>query len=451
MPINNPGNGSGGGGSSVVWGGITGSLPNQADLNTSLTNLNTSVSAKQSQSALLDAIVNNFATASAGTVPTVSGSSLVYANKQSQSALLDAIVNNFATAPAGSVPTVSGGSLVYAVPSGGGGTSVIVPSHPRQSIRTGLIDANGLPAYITAGTGLQAILNASTGNPFIGSFADGFDSTTGQALDRLSRLTANQTFTLTDASTNYLYLARATDGTITAGATTLQPVYSSIAPASPASGQPWFDLVNWQAKTWDGVSSWVASPRLYVGEAVTSGGAVTSVTSYKFNATCSGTRCPLLVPPGVPCEIFTYNQVSTVTGTTALTQFPGINFTIPAGWCTPNTAWELDLMISTTSNSNAKQLTCNFGSGKTVDVSIATVLGDRITRRIVNKNSLTAQSCSFGNGSSASYGTFTGAGSSPTTLAVNTAAAIAVNLTMTLAASTDTASIAHFLLTQINP
>lgn len=105
------------------------------------------------------------------------------------------------------------------------------------------------------------------------SFATGF--TAGIRSDKNYTFTAdvsNAWNTLGSFVTAYLYIDYNT-GTPTYGFTTLRPVYSPVAPTSPATNQHWFDTINYLMKYWNG-SAWatVTTGRVFIGEVTTGAG-----------------------------------------------------------------------------------------------------------------------------------------------------------------------------------
>ncbi len=85
---------------------------------------------------------------------------------------------------------------------------------------------------------------------------------------------------LTASSTCYLYAEKASSGfTPTLGHTIIAPIYSYTAPGSPATGQHWYDLAHGVMLLYDG-AEWDEAQRIFIGECVTDGSSVTSVTAY---------------------------------------------------------------------------------------------------------------------------------------------------------------------------
>jgi len=156
-------------------------------------------------------------------------------------------------------------SLDYAIPS----PTIAVPV--RNTVMS------GPTSWLAAGTGLQVI---SQNGAAIATIARGFGPN-GQIDDVFEIPNATAWNSLASSSTVYLWAEH--DGTtLTTGSGTLAPAYGPTAPASPSTGQWWFNTATYEGSEWDG-SAWVTTPRLYVGQATTDGSGVTAVVQYAFN------------------------------------------------------------------------------------------------------------------------------------------------------------------------
>jgi hypothetical protein len=135
---------------------------------------------------------------------------------------------------------------------------------------------NGPPSWLTVGTGLQVVSSGSA----IATIAKGWGG--AGAIDDIFEIpSATSWGSLTASDICYLWVEW--DGTtVTTGHSTLEPAYGATAPTSPASGQWWFDTVNYKGFSWDG-AAWVDAPRVYVGQATTDGSGVTAVVQYAYN------------------------------------------------------------------------------------------------------------------------------------------------------------------------
>ena len=147
----------------------------------------------------------------------------------------------------------------------------------RQTVLSSAVDSSGYPTFITAGTGLSVNI-AATATPITLTAANGYDA--NGAVDYLGRITSDTTISgLTDSATNYLYATIGASGSVTLGSTTVAPVYQMGGTYAVTSGLFTFNIQQMIGKVGDGVSATQAY-RVYLGEAVTSGGNVTSVVNY---------------------------------------------------------------------------------------------------------------------------------------------------------------------------
>lgn len=154
----------------------------------------------------------------------------------------------------------------------------------RKCVLRAVLDSNGRNNAISAGTGLAVNL-AATSTPFVVTVPYGFDDF-GRPVDYLRKETADITgawSSLTASTTNYLYYKRTSAGVWSRGFTTLAPAFgngTAERPSSPSNGQLYYDYskAKWDLYT----TSWAEQTDSYVfvGEAVTSGSAVTSVINY---------------------------------------------------------------------------------------------------------------------------------------------------------------------------
>lgn len=159
----------------------------------------------------------------------------------------------------------------------------VIPVTDRQTVVSGSVDAAGKANYLSIGAGLSVNLAATT-TPVCLNFAAGFDAS--GSVDYSERITADVAAAfsaLTASSTLFLYRDRdVASGALSYGfVATLAPVYNAVAPSAPAAGQHWFDFGTRQMKRWSG-AAWVVVHRVFMGECVTSGAAVTSVITYAY-------------------------------------------------------------------------------------------------------------------------------------------------------------------------
>lgn len=155
-------------------------------------------------------------------------------------------------------------------------------SSVRQTVQTGPVDTDGFASYIVNNGGLSVITSGLDSDSLFISFGDGIDIKGEKNI--VVELDENVTFTgLADNDVNYLYLEYDTGTeTLTPGSTTLAPDYSLGKPSSPTTNQYWYPTDHRsRGEYWDG-SAWQPVLRIFIGQATTSAGAVSSVTSYAF-------------------------------------------------------------------------------------------------------------------------------------------------------------------------
>lgn len=152
----------------------------------------------------------------------------------------------------------------------------------RQTVLSGPVDSNGHPALLTY-TGQAVTLKATTTDPLVVVLAAGFDGS--GAVDYVHRLTADaaSAWTIpTGDATYYLFVDRdSSTGAITYGYTTSRPTYVNDDAASISSGAHTFLINRMKMYLGDGAAA-AEKQRVFLGECVVSGGAITSVTSYMF-------------------------------------------------------------------------------------------------------------------------------------------------------------------------
>lgn len=171
----------------------------------------------------------------------------------------------------------------------------------RQTVLSAA-NSSGYPNFISIGSGLSVDI-AATATPVRLTAANGFNAF-GQ-LDRVGTISADTTISgLTDATTNYLYADIDASGTVTLGKTTLAPVYQFGGSFSTTNGQFVFNIQDMVGKVGDG-SSAVQNYRVFIGEAVTAGGVVTSVVNYAIRGKYRSTDQAL--PASATVKSFSHN------------------------------------------------------------------------------------------------------------------------------------------------
>lgn len=164
-------------------------------------------------------------------------------------------------------------------------TSAATVSAPRQTVSAGPVTSAGLPDFLPGSSGSLSIAsqNVSSAATLAVTAANNVDSTTGAQKDQIGFATSNLTWSgLTASTTNYLYVTVASNGALTAGKTTLAPIYQWGGTPGTANGQFTFNIGEMRGYLGNGSTA----PQAYVvflGEAVTSGSAVTSTVAYAYN------------------------------------------------------------------------------------------------------------------------------------------------------------------------
>lgn len=146
----------------------------------------------------------------------------------------------------------------------------------RQTVTAGPL-SSGAPNLLATVSGLPlSTSNVAAATPLIVRASNG-------DLERWGLSTGNVSFgTLTNTTTNYLYVTVGVDGVLTGGFTTLAPIYQESGTPATTSGQYTFNIGEMKGYLGNG-STAPAVYLVFVGEAVTSGGNVTAVTAYAYN------------------------------------------------------------------------------------------------------------------------------------------------------------------------
>ena len=150
----------------------------------------------------------------------------------------------------------------------------------RQTVLQGPVDTSGLPTFLPATSGSLSITsqNVSTGtNALVVTAANG--STSSGDANYVYSNTANLTWSgLTGSTTCYLYVNASTGAT---GFTTLAPIYQWGGTPAVTNGQATYNLQQGLMYLGNG-STAPATPIVFVGEAVTAAGSVTSTVAYAY-------------------------------------------------------------------------------------------------------------------------------------------------------------------------
>ena len=170
------------------------------------------------------------------------------------------------------------GSLLLNLPSAPSLTQI------RQTVANGPIDNGGLPTFLpSTAVGLSITSqNVSGSAALVCTAANGWNQSSGSQADTVGLSTANLTWSgLTNSTTNYLYVT-ISGLVLTPGSTILPPIYQQGGAPANTSGQFTFDIGKMQGYLGNGASA-PQTNLVFVGEAVTSGGAVASTVAYAYN------------------------------------------------------------------------------------------------------------------------------------------------------------------------
>lgn len=154
----------------------------------------------------------------------------------------------------------------------------------RQTVNAGPVDSSGFPSLLPATTGALSIStqNVSTTNMLLVSAAGGAARARGQD-NRNGISVANLTWSgLPASSLVFLYVLVGADGLLTTRFTTLAPIYQNGGVPSTVNGQFTFNISEMKGYLGNGSTA----PQVYavfVGEATTSGSAVTDAIAYAYN------------------------------------------------------------------------------------------------------------------------------------------------------------------------
>jgi hypothetical protein len=175
----------------------------------------------------------------------------------------------FTTLTVNSCSGCAGGSTSY-------GNSII------QTVISGPVDSNGAANFLPATTtGLNFTTQNITGSiPLVVTSVNGYNSS--GRVSTIGIQSSNFTFTsLPNSTTSYLFVT-VTGGALTTGSTTTAPVYQYTGSAAVANGQ--YTYVITDSKMYLGNGSTAPQVNVvFVGEAVASGGNITSSVNYAYN------------------------------------------------------------------------------------------------------------------------------------------------------------------------
>lgn len=180
---------------------------------------------------------------------------------------------------AGQFLGISGADAAWQVPAYPGFSGV------RQTMSAGPVTTAGLPSLLPSTT--TATLNLTSQNvsstyPLVATAAAGWSNATGAPVDTIGYSTANLTWSsLTVSSKNYLYVT-ISGGVMTPGKTLLPPIYQWGGTPATTNGQFTFNIGEMRGYLGNGTTA-PQTNLVFVGEADTSGTAVTATIVYAYN------------------------------------------------------------------------------------------------------------------------------------------------------------------------
>ena len=160
------------------------------------------------------------------------------------------------------------------------GITGVLSVQVRQTVSTGPVSTSGLPTLFpgTSSSLSLATQNVSSTVPLVANAAQGYNAS--GAVNYAFMATSNVTWSsLTASHTNYLYI-NALAGTT--GATILQPIYQFGGTPAVTSGQFTFNISQMTGYLGNGTAA-VATPIVFVGEAVAGASTITSTVAYAYN------------------------------------------------------------------------------------------------------------------------------------------------------------------------
>lgn len=191
----------------------------------------------------------------------------------------------------------------------------------RQTVQSGAVDSSGFPTFLATSASLLMPI-AATAVPLVLSAANGFNAS--GPVDRIGIQSADTSLTLAASSSLFIYADISAAGVLTFGSGTLLPNYISGGTPSIVSGQFTFDYTKMIGYVGNGASA-VQTHRTYLGEATTSGTAVTAVVNYALNGRYEGAFTATLPAAGVTTS-FNHNIGTHPTAKTLITEVTTADF-----------------------------------------------------------------------------------------------------------------------------
>jgi hypothetical protein len=160
------------------------------------------------------------------------------------------------------------------------GITDVLSVQVRQTVSTGPVSTSGLPTLFpgTSSSLSLATQNVSSTVPLVANAAQGYNAS--GAVNYAFMATSNVTWSSLSASNvNYLYINASNGAT---GHTTIQPLYQFGGTPAVTSGQFTFNISQMTGYLGNGTAA-VATPIVFVGEAVAGASTITSTVAYAYN------------------------------------------------------------------------------------------------------------------------------------------------------------------------
>lgn len=146
----------------------------------------------------------------------------------------------------------------------------------RQTVQSGSVDANGYANFLATSANLTMPISATTVNLVIHASGGAISN------DRIGKVLTNTSLLLPASLTNFIFATVSSLGVVTFSSVTLAPIYQFGGTPSVTNNQYTFNISEMKMYLGNGSTAtqvWAVC----IGEAITSGTAVTSVVSYALN------------------------------------------------------------------------------------------------------------------------------------------------------------------------
>jgi hypothetical protein len=145
---------------------------------------------------------------------------------------------------------------------------------PSTNVSVGIVTRTNM----VAGTGAQVIVQGSASVPLTVAVPNGIDPSQGPVF-LIRQITANQSISVASNGTTYILLANVNETNLSFSliTTSIAPIYSLFAPASPIDQQLWYSIGANRMYQWSsGLSQWISTRVWPLGYATTVSSVVTA-------------------------------------------------------------------------------------------------------------------------------------------------------------------------------